>query len=49
MEFFNSNHKDAAFITTTGNPVNDWTMDGLAIRPDIDVYNPTHIGMNILF
>ena len=42
LEFFNSNHKDAAFITTTGNPVNDWTMDGLAIRPDIDVYNPTH-------
>ena len=42
LEFFNSNHKDAAFITTNGTPVNDWTMDGLSIRPDIDIYNPNH-------
>ena len=42
LEFFNSNHKDAAFITANGTPVNDWTMDGLSIRPDIDIYNPNH-------
>jgi len=42
LEFFNSNHKDAAFITTTATPINDWTMDASTMRPDVDIYTTTH-------
>ena len=42
LEFFNPNHKDAAFIISSGIATDDWTMNGLPIRPDIDVYNNSH-------
>ena len=41
-DFFNPNHKDAAFIISSGVATDDWSLNGLPIRPDIDIYNPTH-------
>ena len=42
LEFFNSNHKDAAFIISSGIPTDDWTINGLPLRPDNDVYVNSH-------
>ena len=42
LDFFNSNHKDPAFIIASGTAVNDWTVNGATIRPDVDVYSNTH-------
>ena len=42
LNFFNSNHKDPAFIISSGVPSNDWRVNGVTIRPDVDVYNNTH-------
>ena len=42
LNFFNPNHKDAAFIINNGIPHSDWGLNGLPVRPDLDVYNSTH-------
>ena len=42
LDFFNSNHKDAAFIIASGISTNDWSLNGSPIRPDLDVYNSSH-------
>ena len=42
LDFFNSNHKDPSFIIASGIAANDWTVNGVTIRPDNDVYSNTH-------
>ena len=44
VEFFNPNMKDAAFYYNSGTSIanDDWVVNGLPIRPDVDVYTSSH-------